>query len=290
MSQTQQQSVTPAAIEEKVANILRYTSQYAHAAAAQNDQEKVISLLRFAEHFALAGNFESARMQVNRAYAVCPNHPNIPLAEKKLLLMQSASAEIHPDNRREKTDGIRTESEIPFRLEDYVTDLGLENECKEIQELLCRAEYFLRGNSITAARNYLNRAYLLDPLNDSVQMMEQRVLFNESRPSDGIYRFIRQIKSFVNERNFAEAERELQKAYRQDPLNEQLHDVAAQLRLEMKRELTPVEENILYAHRYFGENQLEKAIREIRLGYLIDPFNETLAQLEQRIISVFGNH
>ncbi|MFA6456280.1 MAG: hypothetical protein WCW40_05605 [Bacteroidota bacterium] len=283
-------SVGTAAIEEKVANILRYTTQYAHASAAQNDQEKVISLLRFAEHFAHAGNFESARMQINRAYAVCPNHPNIPLAEKKILLMQSASAEIHPEELQGQSIEIRTEHGTAFRLEEYAADLGLENERKEIQELLCRAEYFRRGNDITAARECLNHAYFLDPLNNAVQMMEQRILFNESSQSDGVYRLIRQIKTFVHERNFSGAQEALLKAYRLDPLNEQLHDLTAHLQLEMKRELTPVEENILYAHRYFGENQLEKAIREIRLGYLIDPFNETLAQLEQRIMTAFDNH
>ncbi|MCK9410088.1 MAG: hypothetical protein WCX28_11740 [Bacteriovoracaceae bacterium] len=47
-------------------------------------------------------------------------------------------------------------------------------------------------------------------------------------------------------------------------------------------------EHILYAGRWFKENEFTKALQEIWLGYLIDPFNEQLAKLESQITAALG--
>jgi hypothetical protein len=53
--------------------------------------------------------------------------------------------------------------------------------------------------------------------------------------------------------------------------------------MESKKELNPVEEHLLAAHHYFSENKFQKAKEEIYMGYLLDPLNELLSQLEEKI-------
>ncbi|MFA5834322.1 MAG: hypothetical protein WDA22_12675 [Bacteroidota bacterium] len=281
MNRTAEQRSTSSPIEDKVANILAYTKNFAHAAVAQNDDDKVVSMLRFAENFALNGNFESAFIHIQRAYNVSPSHPNIPLMEKKLHdLNKNSSAHIRNVTAMNE---MSTPSSHAFSIQEYVAHLHLEHESKEIQELLSRAEYYREQNEIAQAKKAISRAYEIDPLNDSIHKIEQRLCVEDIDTDHTIRSIVLHAYQQLKEKDYDGVLVSLQQAYEIDPLNERILSIEGALEISAKNNLSPVEEHLLAAHRYYGSNEYDKAIMEVRLGYLLDPFNEQLSKLEARI-------
>jgi len=279
-------NISPSDIEQKVANILTYTQNYGHAAAKQSDAEKIGSLLRFAENFALSGNYESALIQIQRAYKVNPSNPNITILERKIHEMRKdvSSSVKETIDRIEASKLVDVVHPFLFSLKEYSAKLGLENERKEIQELLCRAEYYREIRDYAHARIILSQAFEIDPLNDTIILFEQR-LFSQiaENDDDGVNQIILQAKKQLKEKNYEEALTLIKKAYLRDPLNDKIVSLEEVIRLELKKDLTSVEKCLLAAHRFFNENEFMKAKEEICLGYLLDPLNEQLSKLAEKI-------
>ncbi len=269
-------------IENKVANILAYTRSFGEAAAKKNDDEKVMTLLRFAQNFAESGNLESALIQLQRAYAINPLHPEISAVERSLKQKHFGETAV---NNTIQSDSLplHSESAAPvFDLKLYSERIGVNREPAQIKEFLAKAEYHCERNEHIQAQEMIARAYQLDPFNSSIQRIERTISASTSSETK-LDLIIREARSHLSQNNFESARNCIKQAYVLDPFNEKLQQLDETITLSLKKELNPTEQCLLAAHRYFHSGEYRKAKEEIHLGYLIDPLNQQLAALEEKI-------
>ncbi|MBP6673382.1 MAG: hypothetical protein KA247_09545 [Bacteroidetes bacterium] len=272
------------AIEDKVANILAYTQRYGEAAATRNDEEKINTLLRFAQHFAEDGNVESAMMQLQRAYAINPLHPGISALERLLRQTRDgASSANGPDPTPLDASRQTDDAWTGFDRRRYADRIGVGKEPVEIQECLARAEYLREKHDLMSAKTMVHRAYQIDPFNASIARIERSIDAQAPMQESEIDRIIRDAKTQLSQNNFETARVFVKQAYALDPFNEKIQQIDETITLSLKKELNPAEHCLLAAHRYFHAGEYQKAKEEIYLGYLIDPLNQQIASLEEKV-------
>ncbi len=191
----------------------------------------------------------------------------------------------------------------------------------EIVELLDHANASIARNEFHEALDYIGKARQLDPENEDIGVLEEQVRgacdsasSNSTEPfvdfevvRSTLEAYISEAMELAAKEDFDEALHLITKGFLLDPANQDLraaerHITAARELQEKRRQTEAIAaehyrqlvetdrvrhedlgRHITCARKLLGSRSLDDALTEVALGYIIEPQNEDLKQIEQEI-------
>jgi hypothetical protein len=239
-------------------------AQHAEERARSEEQErKVGEYLRRAEECFSAGNLEAAVAELSFVMVLDPDNAELRRLQEAISL---------------RSDELRRAREQ--------TRMRREEQSKKKQQALREAV----RQHLTAARRHadhqefaealqeITRAYLLDPTSDEAHRMEASVLEEQRRAmSDSVRRM-----ELDEEQRWR---REEEERARREELEREREQAIGRAREEARRKTRAqaLDQRVMRARTLLTEKSFEASLGEIALGYLIDPFDARLKELEQEV-------
>lgn len=149
----------------------------------------------------------------------------------------------------------------------------------KINAFLVRAQGYFQRKEYNRALDEIARAYLLDPVNEKIHLLEDtiRKVQEDSRQQDEIDRQ----KKLEDDR---QKRQEMLKSQSQ-LMQKEKEDKQKRDELERKRaQEDKVKQYLQHVNELFLANKLDEALSELAFVVVIDPLNEEVLRLEQRII------
>lgn len=150
---------------------------------------------------------------------------------------------------------------------------------QKIQAFLNRANAYFSKQEYNRALDEIARAYLLDPVNETIHKLEDE---------------IRRVQETARVREEEERQKKIveEKLRREELLKANAHIVHKEKEEKLKREehdrkkaqLQKVQQYLQRVNELFQQNKLDEALSELAFVVVIDPLNEEVLHLEQKII------
>lgn len=253
------------------------------------DKERIFQYLTKARRYLNEGRFEDALGEVALAFIVNPFDEDVKHMEQDILAAQEKK-------KAEEAALLGKEEELAPVLDDTA---------EKIAALLEEASRLASEHEYGKALDEIAKAFLLDPLNETIQKFEaqlqkefheyqeeQRRKKEEEARATAIKGHIQRAKDFLEHEAFDEALAEVAGGYSYDPDNQELKQLektiqeayaAWQQRQEEEQQRLQLEEMILSAKKYLSKHDFENALMEVTRAMVIDPNNEQLKALEAEI-------
>ncbi len=257
-----------AAIEQKVTSILQFTKNFAYAASKKDEEDKIVSLLHFAEHFADNGNFDSALFHIKQAYKLRIDDPRIPQVESKIKSMMGGG--------HSSTQPL-TEPSVTNNPHDH---------SDRVLALVTEAEIYFEKEQYEKTSDLLEQAFALDPLNESLYAFNEKLLRQLTMQKNPLQLLLNNARLQRTRYRFSDALQTLKEAYMLDPLNDEIRELEVQTAGEIHELHQAVQTHILTARKYIGVQRFAEAQQEIRTAYLVFPLDERIRGVEQQLRNV----
>jgi len=278
-------------------------------------------------------DFEEALRLVTRAYVVDPLNKDLQECENWILEEQEKAARKAGEQRRAAEEASRreeeevlkqleeTERERILRHERVESETKSRLEKEKIQGYLSRARQFLTEGLFENALCELALAFVVDPFDEQVKIVEEEVLKARQQAkrsggtaadgalaeektdasggaAAGVAEHLANAERLRSTRQYDKALEEITRAFVLDPLNQTIVKLENEIQAEYKRYQheqrqersvtanTPtVQQHLWRAMEYVDRKQFEEALQEVRSGLAIDDENEDLKILQQQIES-----
>ncbi len=228
-------------------------------------EEKVKQYLQHVTELYQANKLDEALSELAFVIVIDPLNEEVLRLEQRILEMQ--------------------EKQQQLQLEQYQRQLEERQRKREtivatIRKHIANAEQLARQQKFTDALRTITRATVLDPINDELQDCERRILALQEE----------------HFRREEESKRDLQDQIRR----QQEEEVRRMVHSDRERVLEGESEEVLVRRRadkekitlalqrassFLAEHQFEVALGEVALAFIIDPFDEEVKGMEQRILA-----
>lgn len=246
-----------------------------HRAAVE---QKIASFLSQAAAYSEKKEFNRALDEIARAYLFDPANEKIHSMEeavrKTIEEERNALATAHHNNELKHTQ----KEEEEQRNQEEQQRVALE---RKITDFLARASAYVEKQEYNRALDELTRAYLFDPANEKVRKLEEKI----RRAQEEDRRVCEdEQRKLAAEKHGHEEIIEMRMRQTRQPAPEAMNE-----RHNGKREHdSEVRRYLRHVNQLFTSNRLEEALSELAFVIILDPLNEEVLKLEQRIIEKQG--
>ncbi|MCX7983514.1 MAG: hypothetical protein N3A63_01235 [Bacteroidetes bacterium] len=253
------------------------------------DKERIFQYLTKARKYLNEGRFEDALGEVALAFIINPFDEDVKHMEQDILAAQE----------KKKAE----EEALLKQKEELITPI--DNTAEKIAAHLEEASRLASEHEYGKALDEIAKAFLLDPLNETIQKFEaqiqqefheyqeeQRRKHEEELRATAIRGHIQRAKDFLEHEAFDEALAEVAGGYAYDPNNQELIELEKtiknayiqwQERKEQEDRKRQLDEMILTAKKYLAKHEFENALMEVTRAMVLDPENAELKALEAEI-------
>ena len=235
-------------------------------ARRQAQQQKIKQYLKQAHELYTLGRMDEALSELAFVVVVDPLNEEVLELERKIREAQEREQQAQVDMYRKREDEQRKKREaIVTAIQKHIENAGRLAEQLRFSEAL----------------RVITRAYVLDPINESLQACEKRIvaLQEESLLQMEIQR--REEEETVRKHQEEELRR-MEQAERERALLGENAETEAKRRLDKER----IFQYLTKARAYLSENRHEDALGEVALAFVINPFDEDVKHMEQDILSI----
>jgi tetratricopeptide (TPR) repeat protein len=252
------------------------------------DKEKVFLYLTKARGYMSDGRYEDALGEVALAFIVNPFDEDVKRMEQEIIHSQNEK------KAQETATKEQTEAAVPPNEND-----------EKIFKHLEKASEFATEHEYSKALDEVAKAFLLDPLNETVQQYEiqlqdefhehQEVQLKQQEKdtrNNAIHKHTARAKEFLDREAFDEALTEVIEGYSYDSDNTELRALEQQIQDAHERwqektaeeeKNSKVEDFIFKAKEYLNKEQFEDALKTITEAIVLDPQRENLKTMEVEI-------
>jgi tetratricopeptide (TPR) repeat protein len=228
-------------------------------------EEKVKQYLQHVTELYQANKLDEALSELAFVIVIDPLNEEVLRLEQRILEMQ--------------------ERQQQQQLEQYQRQLEERQRKREtivatIRKHIANAEQLARQQKFTDALRTITRATVLDPINDELQECERRILAMQEEH----FRHEEESKRELQDQIRRQQEEEIRRMVHTDRervLEGESEEVLARRRAD-KEKITHYLER---AAKFLSERQFEVALGEVALAFIIDPFDEDVKGMEQRILA-----
>ncbi|NUN68502.1 MAG: hypothetical protein HUU02_02205 [Bacteroidetes bacterium] len=228
-------------------------------------EEKVRQYLQHVTELYQANKLDEALSELAFVIVIDPLNEEVLRLEQRILEMQ--------------------EKQQQQQLEQYQRQLEERQRKREtivatIRKHIANAEQLARQQKFTDALRTITRATVLDPVNDELQECERRILAMQEEHFRREEESKRELQDQIR-RQQEEEIRRMVHTDRERVLEGESEEVLAQRKADKEKILQYLER----ASRFLNERQFEVALGEVALAFIIDPFDEDVKGMEQRILA-----
>lgn len=233
--------------------------------ARRNAQiEKVKQHLKRAREFCDGGYIEDALAELAFVVVIDPLNEEVIELEQQIreLEEEQQAAEIEK-LEQEKKEKAKAREELQAKVQKHIEN----------------AQAYLRQNKFTEAIRVISSAYIIDPLNTELQKCEDDIFKARDK--------------YIEEEEEKRRRHEEQQRESQEEEMRQLIKAAqeraksgegAQREAKIHETKQKIADYVKKARGYLKNEQFENALGEIALAFVLDPFDENIAALEQEIV------
>ncbi|MDP1677017.1 MAG: hypothetical protein Q8L88_09125 [Bacteroidota bacterium] len=257
---------------EFIAKARSYDSRHLYALAYE---ERVRTLLN-------AKNLEDAKKKSAGISPAAPSEGEQKIAPMLQHLSELAITEVQHSAtvaaQHEQAVELQKKEEKQRSKDDELRRSAIES---KIAAFLTRANGYFEQKEFNRALDEIARAYLLDPVNEKIQLLEEtiRKRQEESRREDEAERQ----RKTEEER---QRRQELLK-FQSLQIQKEKEDKLQQEEQDRKRaQEDKVQQYLLQVNELFQANKLDEALSELAFVVVIDPLNEEVLRLEQKILEL----
>ena len=235
-------------------------------ARRQAQQQKIKQYLKQAHELYTLGRMDEALSELAFVVVVDPLNEDVLELERKIREAQEQEQQAQVDMYRKREDEQRKKREaIVTAIQKHIENAGRLAEQLRFSEAL----------------RVITRAYVLDPINESLQACEKRIvaLQEESLREMEIKR--REEEETVRKHQEEELRR-MEQAERERALLGENAETEAKRRFDKER----IFQYLTKARAYLSENRHEDALGEVALAFVVNPFDEDVKHMEQDILSI----
>lgn len=245
------------------------------------DKEKVFLYLSKARSYLNESRYEDALGEIALAFIVNPFDEDVKQMEHEVIEAQDLNKSQEAVSEQEELEAITTEETA-----------------KKISAYIAEASRYASENEYSKALDEVAKAFILDPLNESIQKFEaqlqkdfhdyqeeQHKIQQEESRKNAIIRHITRAKEFLEREAFDEALTEVADGYSYDPKNQELLALEQQIqdayqRWQVKQaeeeKNTQVEDLLFKAKECLAKDLFADALNNISQAMAMDPDRETL--------------
>ena len=238
------------------------------------EQKHTAFLSRAANYFEQS-EFNKALDEIARAYLLDPHNKKTQALEEMVRKAIDVNRQNPAPGETGKGAGNRSADEVTLNHEESrKSAIG-----QKISAFLSRADTHFENKEFDRALDEVARAYFLDPVNDEIRALEERI----RGAQESSHRFEedrnRQTEEYKHKRN------EILRT--QMSLGQADHRATP----NPKERTSPsfrglgIEEYLQHVRALVAENRLDEALAELPFVIVLDPFNEEVLQLEQIIVA-----
>jgi hypothetical protein len=227
-------------------------------------QQKITQYLDRAREFFNNGRLDEALSELAFVVVVDPLNENVLNLEHQIREAQDneqqAQLEIlhrRDDEQRKKREAIIT----------------------AIQKHIENAERLAEQQRFSEALRVITRAYVLDPVNDALQVCEKRIAAAQEEAFEHA-----QLKRRVEEESVRKRQEEELRLLQQTEHERATLGETVEIEAKHREEKEKILVYITNARTYLSEDRFEDALGEIALAFIIDPFDEDIKHTEQEIL------
>jgi inosine-uridine nucleoside N-ribohydrolase len=235
------------------------------------------------------GKYEGALAEIALAFIVNPFHEEVKQMEQEVLAAQAKSRQ----------------AQAPPVEDDMLEDTSEEETRAAVDEHLGRAREFRDRQEFVAALDEIAKAFILDPLNDSIQKLEDEIQQVVSKHQDdekkrkeeesslnALRLHVSLAQEFLEQGSFDEALREVQDGLAIDPSHDELKKISKAVQNARAKEEQAAQkakaaanEHLQAAKRHFALGEFQKSAAEAEKGLEQDPSHGELQALRKRAAS-----
>jgi len=252
------------------------------------DKEKVFLYLTKARGYLTDGRYEDALGEVALAFIVNPFDEDVKQMEQEVIAAQ--------DQKKAQ--------EAASAKEDLAA-IPADETAEQISSYIAEASRYASENEFSKALDEVAKAFMLDPLNESIQKFEsqlqkefhdyqeeQHKIQQEEARENAINKHQARAKEFLSREAFDEALTEVADGYSYDPNNAGLIALEQQIQDAYQRwqgkqaeeeKNTQIEDFLFKAKEYLAKELFEEALKTITQAIVLDPKRKVLKSTKEEI-------
>lgn len=253
------------------------------------DKEKILGYLTKARGYMNEERYEDALGEVALAFIVNPFDDGVKQMEQEIIAAQ---------DRIKALEAASTEEDLASATAD--------EHAEQISNYLAEASRFASENEFSKALDEVAKAFMLDPLNESIQKFEsqlqkefheyqeaQHKAQEEEARKNAIVKHQTRAKEFLDREAFDEALMEVADGYTFDPDNAVLRNLEQQIQDAYQKwqdkqaeeeKNTQIEDLAVKAKEFLTKESFEEALNAITQALVLDPNRTSLKSMEAEII------
>ncbi|MBP8975189.1 MAG: hypothetical protein KBG83_00585 [Bacteroidetes bacterium] len=228
-------------------------------------QQKIRQYLQHAQELYAQGQFDEALSELAFVVVVDPLNEDVLTLERKIREAQDLEQQKQIEIFRKR------EEEQRKKREAIIT---------AIQKHIENAEHLAAQGKYSDALRVITRAYVLDPINESLQQCEKKILAEQEDAMQKAEEQ-RRIEEEAIRKQQEEELRRLEQLERERALLGESAESEAKRRADKER----IFQYLTKARRYLTENRFEDALGEVALAFIINPFDDDVKHMEQDILT-----
>jgi len=237
-------------------------------ARREAQHRKVVAYIEKAKEYISSKRFDEALGEL--AFAVVLD----PLNEEILSLQSEIRAE--QEKQRLMEEEARRKEEERRRAEEEKKLAAIR---QEVTDCLRKATVLFEQREFERALDELARAYVVDPFNNNVRELEEKIRAEQDRVRAEEEEQRRRAEEEARRRFEEELQRKREEELRQ--MEEAIQERAREEEKRIREE--QVKAYLSRSESYLQEGKLEEALGEVSLAFILDPLNPEIAAQEQRI-------
>jgi hypothetical protein len=229
-------------------------------------QQKIKQYLKQAQEMYTLGRMDEALSELAFVVVVDPLNEEVLELERKIREAQEREQQAQVDLYRKREDEQRKKREA------IVT---------AIQKHIENADRLAAQQKFSEALRVVTRAYVLDPINESLQACEKRIVASQEENLRALE--VKRAEEEEAVRKHQEKElRLMEQAERDRALLGENAETEAKRRTDKER----IFQYLTKARAYLSENRYEDALGEVALAFVVNPFDEDVKHMEQDILAL----